>query len=266
MPSVRNVDVASVQMTPAPSVERPFSAIPTAPRRQQAWWVGGLLVIALVVGIGLWSQSGTTQSSLLGELGVSVRAFFSSDVGERIERLVAKGDRALSAGQPFDPIKGSAIDFYQQAIKLAPAHEGALQGIALILGRLLTATEEALAAGDIVRAEVYLQTLGKLPDPSPTIAELELELAAAKAASAANAVQHDRIQEFLNEAATDIAEGRILEPSGDNALVRYRAIQVLDPGNAAANRGLAAIVARLSAEHARALASRDFALAGKLLQ
>lgn len=203
---------------------------------------------------------------MLGDLGASLRAFIPGDVGDRVDRLVAKGDRALSAGQPFEPLKGSAIDFYQQAIVLAPQHEGALQGIALISGRMLTATEEALAAGELERAEANLKTLGRLPESQQAVAELEAELNSAKAASAANAVQQDRIQEFLNEAATDIAEGRILAPSGNNALVRYRAIQVLDPNNADAKRGLVAIVARLTEEHELAVAAHDFALAGELLQ
>ena len=268
IPSVHNTDARSAEVASSPTVGSTSAEVEYAAhkRRKIGWWIGGVTVIALLVGIGLWSQSGTTQSSVFGDLMASLRGLVSGNVGDRVDRLVAKGDRALSAGQPFEPFKGSAIDFYQQAITLAPEHEGASQGIALISGRMLTATEDALASGYIARAEAYIQTLGNVPEPPPGIAELEAELAAAKAASAANAVQQDRIHEFLNEAATDIAEGRILSPSGNNALVRYRAIQVLDPDNAEAKRGLAAIVARLTEEHVSAVAARDFALAGQRLQ
>ncbi len=268
IPSVRNTDVSGAPAPSAPRVGSVSAEVEYAARRRRkfAWWAGGVTTIALLVGVGLWSQSGLPQSSAIGDVAATLRGFISGDVGGRVDRLVAKGDRALSAGRAFEPLKGSAIDFYQQAIKLAPEHEGASQGIALISGRMVTATEEALASGEVALAEDYIQTLANLPEPPPGVAELEVELATAKAASAANAVQHERIQEFLNEAATDIAEGRILSPSGNNALVRYRAIQVLDPENADAKRGLEAIVARLTEEHEAAVATGDFALAGQRLR
>jgi hypothetical protein len=128
------------------------------------------------------------------------------------------------------------------------------------------ATEDAIAVGDMERAGAVLETLRSLPGQQREIDSLEVEFGNAQAAAAAYAFQQERIDEFLNEAATDIAEGRILAPGGNNALVRYRAIQMLDPENAEAKRGIAAIVSRLSEEHEAAVAARDFDLAGERLR
>jgi len=233
-------------------------------RNRRGWWLGGATLATLALGVAVWSQWGAEQGSLFRELADAVAALGSGDGS--VEQLVAKGDRALAADRAFDPLSGSAIDFYRQAIRIAPRHEGALQGITLISAQMRAAAEEAIGIGEMERAGALLETLRSLPGQQPEIQSIEAEFGNAHAVAAASAVQNVRIQEFLNEAATDFAEGRILTPSGNNALVRYRAIQVLDPENAEAKRGIVAIVSRLSEEHEAAVAARDFALAGERLQ
>ena len=235
-------------------------------RQFSQWWIAVIAVIALLVGVGLWSKTVATDGSIFGDVRSALVALFDGDIGEQVTQLVSKGDRALAAGRTFEPLKGSAVEYYRQAIALDPEHDGALQGVTLISGQMLLATEEALATGDVARAEALLGTLRKLPGQRQALQPLEEEFGVAKASAAANLVQQSRIREFLSEAATDIAEGRILAPSSNNALVRYRAIQVLDPDNEEAGRGIAAIVSRLTEEHEDAVAERNFELAGERLR
>lgn len=263
LPSVRNADVASAQILPA----RPRN-VPAAPEQpgRRSWWIGAAAIAVVALGIAAWNQSGSTPLPLFDEIKAAIAGLMSGGDEENVDRLVSRGDRALSAGRDFEPIEGSAVDYYRRAVRIAPQHGGALQGIALVAPRMLSAAEQAIAAGNLSRAEELLQVLRSLPGQQQAVAPLEEEFAQARAALAADAVQQSRIEEFLNEAATDVAEGRILAPSGNNALVRYRAIQMLDPDNADAKRGVAAIVSRLSEEFDAAVTGGDFTLADERLR
>ncbi|MFT4583075.1 MAG: serine/threonine protein kinase [Gammaproteobacteria bacterium] len=268
IPSVRNSDAATM-----PSVSTPLhNTAPSSkdyaarPRPSKWWWIIAAVAILAIGATGVWVQTAKQDSGDPESIRNSIAAFVASISGDRLESLVSRGDRALSAGLAFEPSEGSALSFYRQAIALAPGHEGALQGIALVAARMIPAVELAIAERDLGRALQLLQTLRALPGQGQAIEFVEQEYALVQAENAANAVQSDRIKEFLNEAATDFAEGRLLEPSGNNALVRYRAIQVLDPDNSEATRGIAAIAAILTEQFDEAVSVGNYAVASRRLR
>lgn len=262
IPSVRNDDalsnVAPAQILPA------VKPSPPALRKAHWPWISAAIVASAVLAFGAWTQFGAGDDVSLDSFVDAVASLGPG--GGDVESLVAHGDRALAAGQVYEPLAGSAIDYYRRAAELDPQNAGALQGIALIVGRMRKATERALTDNDLDTAAAYLETLRKLPGQFQANQSLEEEFREAQARNDADFVQQSRIQEFLNEAATDIAENRILAPSGDNALVRYRAIQMLDPDNPEAKRGIDAIVNRLVEEHEAAVAAGDFTLARRRLR
>ncbi|MFT4561694.1 MAG: serine/threonine protein kinase [Gammaproteobacteria bacterium] len=268
IPSVRNSDVATERSVSVPTqASAPASQAQAAgPRASKWWWAIAAGVILAIGATGVWVQTAKQGAGDPESIRNSLAAMVASISGDRLERLVSRGDRALSAGRAFEPVEGSAISYYRQAIELSPDHEGALQGIALVAARMIPALESAIAERDLERATELLEILRSLPGQQRALRLVEQEYALVQAENAANAVQSDRIDEFLNEAATDIAEGRLLEPSGNNALVRYRAIQVLDPGNNEAKRGIAAIAAILTEQFDAAVSIGNYALAGKRLQ
>jgi serine/threonine protein kinase len=264
-PGVQNIDAVTAPGTAIPNADPfPQTVVPGAKSTlQKKILIGVALCIGLFVAVAFWIQSSPSQDpqSLRGRLA-SITSDFS---GNSLERLVSRGDRALSAGRLFDPLFGSAIDYYRRAIKIDPTHEAALQGIALISAQMLPAVESAIEDGDLERAGKLLEILRSLPAHRELLANLEQEYALARASLAADAVQTDRIQEFLNEAATDVAEGRLLSPSGNNALLRYRTVQLLDPENTAAKNGITAIVASLTENFAAALTAGKTPVARKRL-
>lgn len=264
-PGVQNIDAVTAPGTAIPNADPfPQTVVPGAKSTlQKKILIGVALCIGLFVAVAFWIQSSPSQDpqSLRGRLA-SITSDFS---GNSLERLVSRGDRALSAGRLFDPLFGSAIDYYRRAIKIDPTHEAALQGIALISAQMLPAVESAIEDGDLERAGKLLEILRSLPAHRELLANLEQEYALARASLAADAVQTDRIQEFLNEAATDVAEGRLLSPSGNNALLRYRTVQLLDPENTAAKNGITAIVASLTEDFAAALTAGKTPVARKRL-
>jgi len=264
-PGEQNIDAVTAPGTAIPNADPfPQTVVPGAKSTlQKKILIGVALCIGLFVAVAFWIQSSPSQDpqSLRGRLA-SITSDFS---GNSLERLVSRGDRALSAGRLFDPLFGSAIDYYRRAIKIDPTHEAALQGIALISAQMLPAVESAIEDGDLERAGKLLEILRSLPAHRELLANLEQEYALARASLAADAVQTDRIQEFLNEAATDVAEGRLLSPSGNNALLRYRTVQLLDPENTAAKNGITAIVASLTEDFAAALTAGKTPVARKRL-
>tara|TARA_R110002073_G_scaffold101170_3_gene229995 strand:+ start:1182 stop:4037 length:2856 start_codon:yes stop_codon:yes gene_type:complete len=264
IPSVRNDDAVS-HVAPAPTIPAGQTQ-PAAPRKARWPWISAAVIALAALAFGAWTQFGAGGEVPIDRLVDAVTSLVPGGGGDDVESLVAHGDRALAAGQVYEPLAGSAIDYYRRAAELDPQNAGALQGITLIAGRMRKATERAISDGDLDKASAYLETLRKLPGQFQANQSLEEEYRDAKARNDADVVQQRRIQEFLNEAATDIAENRILAPSGDNALVRYRAIQMLDPDNAEARRGITAIVNRLVEEHEAAVAAGDFTLARRRLR
>jgi len=266
-PSVRNPDalILPPREIPAarnvPTVRAGF----TIRHRSRRWWATVIVLVTAGLVFGVWAQFGAPDGKAASRIGASVASLIGLG-GDRVERLVAKGDRALAAGQAFEPAKGSAIDYYRQAAEISPEHEGALQGIALIAPRIRDAARKAIAADDLSKADDYLQALRTLPGQFQSNQALEEELREAQARNDANLVQQNRIQEFLSAAAADIAENRLIAPTGNNALLRYRAILMLDPDNADAQQGIATIVARLTEELDAAVARNDFDLAATRLQ
>lgn len=263
IPSVRNDD--AVDKMPRAQVFPAVKPQPPAPRKARWPWISAAAIVSIALAFGAWTQFGGDDDVSLDHL-VEAVASLAPGGGNDVDSLIAHGDRALAAGQVYEPLAGSAIDYYRRAAELDPQNAGAQQGIALIAGRMRKAAERALAENDVDKASAYLETLRKLPGQFQANQTLEEEFRDAKARNDADFVQQSRIQEFLNEAATDIAENRILAPSGNNALVRYRAIQMLDPDNAEAKRGIAAIVNRLVEEHEAAVAAGDFTLARRRLR
>lgn len=264
IPSVRNDDAVRVV---APAQILPAVKSKPATQRKPRWpWISAAVIASAAIAFALWTQFGADGDRSLDDFVDVVASVVPGADGDDVESLVSRGDRALAAGQAYEPLAGSAIDYYRRAVELAPGNAGALQGIALIAGRMRKAAERAIADGDLDQAASYLGTLRELPGQFQANQTLEEEFRNAQARSDADVVQQSRIQEFLNEAATDIAENRILAPSGNNALVRYRAIQMLDPDNAEARRGIAAIVNRLVEEHEAARAAGDFVLARRRLR
>ncbi|MDA0821501.1 MAG: hypothetical protein O3C28_03650 [Proteobacteria bacterium] len=268
IPIIRNSDAVEVPpvLTLAQESASTHRADVAEPRSSKRSWIVVAVVILAIAATGVWVQTAPQEPGEPKSLRNSLAAFIGTVSGDRLDRLVSQGDRALSAGHAFEPITGSAISYYRKAIALEPDHEGALQGITLVAARMLPAAESAIAQDDIERATRLLDILRSLPGQRPALQLIEQEYSLLQAKHAADAVQSDRIAEFLNEAATDVAEGRLLEPRGDNALVRYRAIQVLDPDNSEAAVGITVIAAILTEQFNEAVSAGNYTRASKRLR
>ncbi|MGE0485609.1 MAG: protein kinase [Gammaproteobacteria bacterium] len=220
----------------APRSVRGATASVEAPRRRWPWLLA-LLLLAGVAGAGYAWYAGLLPTHLL-------------QFGEA-QRLVAQGDRALSVGQAFEPEGRSALAFYARAWAASPGDEDVAHGLRLVGERLASALDEAAAAGDDTRFAALADRLGQIPRDAVDLVALRERVAAAGARQAERARQVERIHGYLDAAAADVKAGRLVGAGTDNALARYRAVQILEPDNADAAAGLAALAAAM-AERGRA--------------
>jgi serine/threonine protein kinase len=271
-PSVAEADASSeasirASQQPTKAGTRPLSG--PAPARRGFRWLGvAAAVVALIavgVGVGVKGSDGRPLlAGLVGNIRDVGQSLFGGD-HDRAEKLVAKGDRALAAGHFYDPIDGSALAYYRDAVAVEETDEGALQGLSIVAGRVKGGFDEAVAAVDVERAGSLLAILESLPPVGVDIGEMRDSYYQARLAVAARQAENTKIQGFLLAAAEDIKAGRLLGPGIDNALARYRAVQVLDPDNDGARQGVAVVADKLVTGVKVAIQTGEFGLAAEKL-
>ncbi len=226
----------------AQAARAPASAAAAPSARPRRWpWVVLVLLVLFGGGIGYAWQAGLLPAGLLDF--------------NRGARLVQQGDRALAAGQVFEPQGSSALDFYRQAWAASPGDVDAGHGLRITGERLAAAIDAAIADGDGARVDTLSALLAGLPPAAGDFDALRERVAGDRARRQADALTGERIRSLLADAAADVEAGRLVGNDAENALARYRAVQVLDPDNAAARDGLVRLGAALAARGQSALAA-----------
>lgn len=209
---------------PAPSPTAP--ALPSRPRRSRlpvVFAVLGLLVTLSAGGL-YWKQQ------------------------QPIRELLAKADRSLQEGRLMEPAQNNADYFFHEVLRLDERNQAARDGLERVrqarIKGLLELGEQRLKGRQLVApaqdsAEYYFNQV------------LAQDAGNAGAQDGLRRVLEVRIADSLARAEQSIADQRLLQPEGDNAVYHYR--QVLDwaPGNEQALAGLQR-VALLYRDHANA--------------
>jgi len=239
---VVNADVRGTRAAQAAAARAPASAAAAPSPARRRWpWVLVLLLALAGGGLGTAWQAGLVPAGLLDF--------------NRGARLVQQGDRALAAGQVFEPRGSSALDFYRQAWAASPGDVGAEHGLRIAGERLEGAIDAAIAAGDGARVDALSALLAGLPPAAGDFAALQERVAGDRARRQADAMTGERIHSLLEDAAADLEAGRLVGNDAENALARYRAVQILEPDNTAARAGLVRLGAALAARGQAALAA-----------
>lgn len=238
-----------------PQSGRPLSAPPPAPAGRRLWPLLLLLLLTVAAAAGWYFR----DADFLPEVTVTSRD------GQAADRLTQQGDRALAAGQVFEPFEGSALEFYQAAWAVSPGHPDARHGLEIAAERLAAAIRDAIAAEDVDHAFELARTLSRVPREVYDASEIRAELASARGRLAEANRLAERIDEYLESARTDIEQGRLVGGGTANALAKYRAIQVLDPDNEAAAEGVRALGTRLAGQAEEAFGAGEHDRAADLL-
>lgn len=172
---------------------------------------------------------------------------------EEARELVQRGDQALAAGRPEDSA-GGAIAFYSRALTLSPNNDGARAGIDRAVAQIVSRGEAAVAAGRFDEAARLSAMANRHRSGN----------AAAQALSTKIAAGREQAQQ-LAAAQRHIDEGRLVAPSGNNAVEVYRALLSSNPDSEAARAGLRQVESTLVEQASAAAEAGDFASSDQLL-
>lgn len=219
------------------------SAFAQPPRRRWPWVVALLSVLLIAGGGGYAYYAGLLPDKLLA--------------GPNAADFAKQGDRALAVGKVFEPFEGSALDFYIKAYELNPHDADAGHGLRLTGERLVAAMREALDQGDYARVSALQTALERLPEAEFELEVLQQGIAMLQAEQDEENKRAEQIDQLLADAAAHVKAERLVGDGTNNALATYRAVQVIQPDNADAAKGLTALATALAEQGLEALVFED---------
>ena len=209
------------------------------------------LIVIAVLTMGLSGPGGFVDN-------VKFKLAALTGSSENVQSLVAKGDRALAAGKVYQPFDGSALDYYRRAVMLDPGNTAARQGIELTAPEVLRALDDAIASGNLDSADELYKYLDSLPYKPFDLSEAAQAIEDKQLQAAAAAREQERVGEFLRAADEDMQAGRLVAPAQSNALLKFRAVLLIDAENSSALAGIEEIANVLTKRFGDELAADEF--------
>ncbi|MDC0214644.1 protein kinase [Gammaproteobacteria bacterium] len=153
----------------------------------------------------------------------------------------------------------SLIVSYQNVLRLAPSHQGALVELKLIAAEFTRLAKEAFAVRDLTGTISYLER-AQAADASIQDLEDVRDLLS-------QAVElRTTIRAILDEARLYRSMDQLVEPAGGNAAELYNRVLVVEPKNAIAKQAIDELASRILAEASRFLELGDLFRAENLLE
>jgi len=156
------------------------------------------------------------------------------------------------------PVLNSLIVSYQNVLRLAPAHDGAVIELKAIAAQFAQLAKEAFAVRDLTgslnfleRAQAADSSIQALEDVRELLSQTE-ELRVT-------------IEVILDEARYYRALGQLIAPSGENAAELYNRVLVVEPKNVIANQAIDELTARILADTERLFELGELLAADDLL-
>jgi serine/threonine protein kinase len=155
---------------------------------------------------------------------------------ESINKLLNKAQIAFGAGHFVQPENDNAIRFFRQVLSIDPANNTAQRGLQQIHDHFLPKATQYVAAGDIDKAGAAVAVMeSAIPDSSQAqFIRMNIQVLEDK---------NRQIAKLYRQAEADVNSGRMVTPSGNNALQRYKQILKLDKSNQKAKQGIKDLLA-----------------------
>ncbi len=175
------------------------------------------------------------------------------------ETLLASTQALLqSHGLSDIPTATTAIQAYQEVMRLAPEHPVALRELDALGEHYAGLAHEAIEQGDVPAAISFLERATAANSDSPLLPGIRAEIQQATTAQAA-------IETLLQQARTYRVAGMLVTPPGENAAELYNRVLATAPDNALARQGLSEVTSQLLTQASRMLEEDDFIGLGSLV-
>jgi serine/threonine-protein kinase PpkA len=160
------------------------------------------------------------------------------------------GDALLRQGRLTAPASDNAQKRFLAVLQQDPSNQRARDGLRRIASGFVAQAQRQMADFEFDRAAALLDQAQAVDAAAPGIAaartrlrDLQRKREQAGPATLGSEATQQRIGQLLAEAKTAADAGNLLAPPGDSAYDKYRAVRSLDPDNAQARSGLAALPA-----------------------
>ncbi len=155
----------------------------------------------------------------------------------KLAELVDRASQALADGHLNGPNGAAAL--YNKILAVDPDNAVAQHGLHQVGSAIATLALTALSQKNTPQATTYIDQLTALLPNNAQLPELRAQLVSLQQQ---NQIQHTQ---SLQQAHQLLTHGHITHPPGGNALEIYRAVLQQDPGNNAAQAGLAQVATAL---------------------
>lgn len=174
---------------------------------------------------------------------------------KKIEEALAKAETAVSENRLGTPDKNNAVYYYQSVLKLDDANAIAKQGIETVANKYRTLIDRSIASNKFQRAKKQLNILRNISATDTDFSSIETKMSEAKKRFSKQLEEKKRVAAIAEkkrkaevarqaklsdpllqmqlqsklQAAKSLAEiEQLVEPIGDNALQKYRAVLEID--------------------------------------
>ena len=195
----------------------------------------------------------------------------AQEVGGRVNTLVAQANDRIQNGRLITPANGNARDALLEARKLDPTNPTVAQTIRELSGALTDEARQLVAAGKTDEAQAHVSAARQLGFAGSSLAAVERSLseasrsATAKRSSAQAAGSGPNIDTMVANVRERIAEGKLIDPAGDNAREALATLRGAAPNRPEIEELSKALSTRLLNSGRQAMAAKAFDRSAQLI-
>lgn len=154
-----------------------------------------------------------------------------------LNKLQAKAEAAVIAGNYTKPINDNALLYYQEMLSINSNNVAATDGINYMLTRLIAVGNEQLKNNQVTASKLTLQSINEIDAESEESFDLNEAIINYEAVVAKKALDK-QVNDLFKKANQAVTQKNLISPKSANAVSYYRQILELDPKNTQARKGL----------------------------
>ena len=177
----------------------------------------------------------------------------------RAERLLKSTEALLTShGLSDPPSAAAAIQSYQEILRLAPSHSGALAGLDTLARHYVELSKQAANDGKVALAIRFLERAAAANQSLRSLDDARQLISRATTLKAA-------IDELLIRGNEFKQAGSLVQPNGENAVELFQQVLATDPDNPAALQAMSEIAERILVQGERLLNKGQLAAVDELV-